>query len=59
MCPQPLLSPTPPRPPALPRLWPQLPRDQQQALARELAALLRRRWTPAQPRSGGDQHERD
>ncbi len=60
MCLQPSLPPSPPpRPPALPRLWSQLPPEQQHALASQLAVLLRRRWTQTQPRSGGEQHERD
>jgi hypothetical protein len=58
MCPQPSLPPSPPPSPgALPRLWPQLPRDQQHALASQLAVLLRRCW--ARPQRGDDQHECD
>jgi hypothetical protein len=58
MSPQPSLPSSPPASaPALPRLWPQLPRDQQHALAAQLAVLLRRHWTQAQLHPGGDQHE--
>ncbi len=57
---RPALPPPPsPTPPALPSLGRQLPRDAPQALAEQLAVLVRRCWTLHRADPGGRPDDRD